>query len=186
MRKVICPVRSGTTLRFAQGRATNSFFAYTATFNHDDIPLIFQLNLSYNGISGNIPSYAYELTYNNLSNNGFTSISDITDPEDKPLRELRVNGNQIGGSLPENLPYLPHLDILYLNDNEFEGNVPESYSLLLERDVALNLNGNRLSGDLPDKIRESDAFRKSAWTDILFQEGCRAAAGGEEKCEAHK
>ena len=137
----------------------------------DDIPLIFQLNLSYNGISGNIPSYAYELTYNNLSNNGFTSISDVTDPEDKPIRELRVNGNQIRGSLPENLPYLPHLDILYLNDNEFEGNVPESYSLLLERDVALNLNGNRLSGDLPDKIRESDAFRKSAWTDILFQEG---------------
>lgn len=137
----------------------------------DDISLLSQINLNGNGISGNIPSYAYELTYNNLSNNGFTSISDVTDPEDKPIRELRVNGNQIVGSLPENLPYLPHLDILHLNDNEFEGNVPESYSLLLERGATLRLNGNRLSGNLPDKIRESDVFRKSAWTDMLFQEG---------------
>lgn len=137
----------------------------------DDISFLNQIDLSGNDISGNIPSYAYELTYNNLSNNRFTSISEAFEPEDKPIRTLMASGNQIGGSLPENLPYLPHLDILYLNDNKFEGNVPESYSLLLEKGADLRLNGNRLSGNLPDKIRESDVFRKSAWTDILFQEG---------------
>ncbi|KAF8061186.1 hypothetical protein N665_1212s0012 [Sinapis alba] len=66
------------------------------------------------------------------------------------LRVLSFKANSLSGSIP-NLSGLLNLKSVYLNDNNFTGNFPESLTSL-HRLKTVNLSGNRLSGRIPTSL----------------------------------
>lgn len=123
------------------------------------------------GLAGRIPSYIYDVSVVELSDNGFEFLSDVDVPEKAVTTTLYLNDNILKGQLPENIPYIPHLNVLNLQNNDFSGTVPESYGKILERDGTIRLNGNSLSGEIPESIRKNERFRRTMWVGIMFQNG---------------
>lgn len=66
------------------------------------------------------------------------------------LRVLSLKGNSITGPIPD-LSNLASLKSIYLNDNEFNGDVPVSLTRLNWLKVIV-LSGNRISGNIPESI----------------------------------
>ncbi|CAN6457659.1 unnamed protein product [Victoria cruziana] len=63
------------------------------------------------------------------------------------LTKLELNNNQIGESIPDNLP--PNLQQLFLSANQFTGSIPTTLGELTPlRDMSLN--DNHLTGPIPD------------------------------------
>ena len=133
-------------------------------------PLL-SFSLSKNSLEGNIPSYVYGMSNVDLTYNRFESISDVEDPEDAVVQTLYIYDNQIEGQLPENVPLISDLSILDARNNKFSGSMPESYGRFFERGGILRLNGNNLTGSLPEAIRTNPKFKSNLWSDILFQNG---------------
>lgn len=123
------------------------------------------------GLAGRIPSYIYDVAIVELSDNAFEVLADVDDPEKALTNYLYLYDNNLTGQLPEKVPYMPHLTYLALDDNDFSGTVPESYGKILERGGSIRLNGNSLSGELPESIRRDERFRRNMWMYIMFQKG---------------
>ncbi|GAB4842834.1 hypothetical protein Ancab_012811 [Ancistrocladus abbreviatus] len=68
------------------------------------------------------------------------------------LRVLSFKGNRISGHIP-NLTGLANLKSLYLNDNDFYGPFPSSFTSLHRLKVIV-LSGNRISGEIPATLVE--------------------------------
>lgn len=132
---------------------------------------LFSFSLSRNSIEGNIPSYIYGMSNVDLTYNCFESISDVEEPESAVVQTLYIYDNQIEGQLPENVPLISNLAILDARNNKFSGSMPESYGRFFERGGNLRLNGNNLTGSLPEVIRTNPKFKTSLWSNILFQTG---------------
>ena len=132
---------------------------------------LFSFSLSKNSIEGNIPSYIYGMSNVDLTYNCFESISDVEEPESAVVQTLYIYDNQIEGQLPENIPLISNLAILDARNNKFSGSMPESYGRFFERGGNLRLNGNNLTGPLPEVIRTNPKFKTSLWSNILFQTG---------------
>nr|GLL34770.1 protein STRUBBELIG-RECEPTOR FAMILY 3-like [Ipomoea trifida] len=65
------------------------------------------------------------------------------------IKKIDLSNNHIGGAIPSNLPVT--LDNLFLSDNEFTGNIPDSLSSLSQLS-AMSLNNNHLTGEIPDSF----------------------------------
>ncbi|XP_052153522.1 receptor-like protein 1 [Oryza glaberrima] len=68
------------------------------------------------------------------------------------LRQLNLSLNHFGGELSTWLFELPHLKILDLSNNLFEGSIPTSSSLKPFALEILDLSHNHLSGELPTAV----------------------------------
>ncbi|KAL8126758.1 hypothetical protein AgCh_013879 [Apium graveolens] len=66
------------------------------------------------------------------------------------IKIIDLSNNQIGGSIPKNLPV--SLQQLYLSDNKFTGSIPSSLSSINQLS-AMSLNGNQLTGEIPDSFQ---------------------------------
>ncbi|XP_057481669.1 LRR receptor-like serine/threonine-protein kinase HSL2 [Actinidia eriantha] len=107
-------------------------------------------DLSINNLTGKIPdsigglrSVEQILLYQNqLSGELPNSLSNLNS-----LRELDVSQNKLTGKLPENIAGMP-LCVLNLNDNSFEGEIPEILASNPNL-YFLNLYNNQFSGELP-------------------------------------
>lgn len=124
--------------------------------------------LSSNGLSGEVPSSAFRVNDIDLSRNSFTSIQEITDPDECFIRSFNLAENRLDGSLPEDIARLPMLHSADLSYNYFTGEIPRSYSGL---DVIhIILNNNFLSGKIPQGVLDSEWF-KEAWPSVISQKG---------------
>ncbi|AQK88723.1 Protein STRUBBELIG-RECEPTOR FAMILY 1 [Zea mays] len=63
------------------------------------------------------------------------------------ITEINLSNNNIGGSIPEDLPVT--LQNIFLSDNQLTGSIPVSLSKLHSL-TAMSLNDNHLDGKLPD------------------------------------
>ena len=116
---------------------------------------VIRLNLSYNGLTGQIPPELGNLTYSiglYLSVNGLTGQ---IPPELGNLRYLATLGlswNQLAGEIPSELGNLHNLTVLSLSSNQLTGQVPSELGNLpyLNR---LSLRENRLTGCLPAALK---------------------------------
>ncbi|WOL04865.1 hypothetical protein Cni_G13587 [Canna indica] len=63
------------------------------------------------------------------------------------IATIDLSNNNIGGSIPENLPLT--LQSFFLSANQFTGSIPSSLSKLTLL-TAMSVNNNHLTGDLPD------------------------------------
>ena len=147
---------------YLQGTLPDKFDGFTS---------LSSISLSRNALEGNIPSYIYDIYSVELSDNYFESISDVENPESHLIRTLYIYDNQIEGRLPENVALMPDLLVLDARNNKFSGSVPDTYGCFFEKGGSLRLNGNNLTGPLPEAIRTNPKFKASLWSNIMFQNG---------------
>jgi hypothetical protein len=88
------------------------------------------LDLSYNSLSGPLPSEVGTMTN---------------------LNELILSGNQLSGQIPSSIGNCIVLQKLLLDKNSFEGSIPQSLGNIKGLNI-LNLTVNKLSGRIPDAI----------------------------------
>lgn len=91
---------------------------------------VFSLNLSRNGLSGEIP----------------TEVGNIL-----RLRTLAFAENRLNGRIPAELGNLMQLETLDLAGNQLSGEIPAELGNLLQLEF-LNLTNNRLSGEIPAEL----------------------------------
>uniref|UniRef100_A0A0E0BPU3 non-specific serine/threonine protein kinase n=1 Tax=Oryza glumipatula TaxID=40148 RepID=A0A0E0BPU3_9ORYZ len=146
---------------------------FTGFIPRDITKNVKMLDLSYNNLSGVIPSdilsprglETVDLTSNNLegpipSNLSSTlyrlrlggNILDGTIPgtigDALALAYLELDSNQLTGSIPSELGKCKNLSLLNLASNKFQGPVPDAISSL-DKLVVLKLQMNNLSGPIP-------------------------------------
>uniref|UniRef100_A0A0A9G2Y5 Leucine-rich repeat-containing N-terminal plant-type domain-containing protein n=1 Tax=Arundo donax TaxID=35708 RepID=A0A0A9G2Y5_ARUDO len=63
------------------------------------------------------------------------------------ITTIMLSNNNIGGTIPEDLPVT--LQNIFLSANQLTGSIPSSLSKLKNL-TAMSVNGNHLSGELPD------------------------------------
>ncbi|KAJ9670384.1 hypothetical protein PVL29_026739 [Vitis rotundifolia] len=116
-------------------------------------------DLSNNSLSGKIPDsigrlknvIQMELYFNNLSGELPESISNMT-----ALVQLDASQNNLSGKLPEKIAGMP-LKSLNLNDNFFDGEIPESLASNPNLHE-LKIFNNRFSGSLPENLGRNSAL----------------------------
>ena len=91
---------------------------------------VHQLDLTDNGLSGEIPRGLRELTH---------------------LEDLHLESNRLTGSIPSDLGLLANLEDLRLSENQLTGSIPSELGQLSNL-VWLQLNGNRLTNDIPSEL----------------------------------
>ncbi|XP_050247713.1 probable LRR receptor-like serine/threonine-protein kinase At1g53430 isoform X2 [Quercus robur] len=112
-----------------------------------------ELDLSFNYISGSIPSSFSQLPLVILSLSGNRLSGKIPNGigEIGSLEELVLEANQLDGRLPENLGNLSNLKKLVLNANNFTGTIPETFGKLTNL-TDFRIDGTAISGKIPGFI----------------------------------
>ncbi|KAJ3197064.1 hypothetical protein HK101_006249 [Irineochytrium annulatum] len=109
-----------------------------------------QLTIANEGLNGTLPamlSTLYNLQYLNLSHNALHGDVPASYAWND-LSSLDLSFNKLSGS-PVNLQYLTTLGSLYLNDNNFTGNLAD-YSRFSYGIGVINLGNNHFYGSVPD------------------------------------
>ncbi|KAK6138288.1 hypothetical protein DH2020_027979 [Rehmannia glutinosa] len=105
-----------------------------------------ELDLSSTGISGNVPSWLWEISFLGLSHNQLRGkIPDISSPN-----VLYLRSNQFSGSLPRVEDTVTELD---LSNNRFSRGISHflcNTTRMIYTMEILDLEGNQLTGELPD------------------------------------
>ncbi|XP_057788457.1 receptor-like protein 12 [Salvia miltiorrhiza] len=106
------------------------------------------LDLAYNRIGGEIPSWIWEtqLWYLDLS---YNLLTDLQKPYHIPasLEWLYLDSNSLSGSISTSLCSATSLRVLDLSGNRLSGSIPPC---LLENILELDLSQNNISGSIPD------------------------------------
>ncbi len=145
-----------------------------------DLKNIYELHLSKNRLSGNIPEDLWQLRsleILNLSSNQLTgeiskNIEQLTSliyldlgynnltgeipaeiGELKDLKLIHLRFNQLSGDIPTQLWELKKLEIINLRRNSLTGNIPKKIEHLTDLKV-LSLMNNKLSGNIPTEITQ--------------------------------
>ncbi|XP_078163313.1 leucine-rich receptor-like protein kinase family protein [Carex rostrata] len=104
------------------------------------------LDLSYNGLSGDLPgfNYVYDLEVLRIGNNGFTGFlpSGLLKGDSLVLSELDLSANNLSGHI--NMITSPTLRVLNLSSNSLSGELP----LLTGSCTVLDLSNNQFKGNL--------------------------------------
>ncbi|KAL5976470.1 hypothetical protein ACLOJK_020803 [Asimina triloba] len=119
------------------------------------------LKLSYNSLSGKIPS-SYQgselqiLWLNNqLGSTKLTGLIDVV-ASMPSIRQLWLHGNQFTGTIPVEIENCSALTDLRLNDNELVGPIPNGVTKLPLQILALD--NNKLTGSIPKVVFENYTF----------------------------
>ncbi|XP_010464098.1 PREDICTED: receptor-like protein 12 isoform X1 [Camelina sativa] len=116
-----------------------------------NFPFLTTLDLSYNHLSGQIPSSfgnLSQLTSLYLSGNYFSGLIPSSLGNLFHLTSLRLYGNNLVGEIPSSLGNLSYLTFLDLSTNNFVGEIPSSFGSLNQLSI-LRVDNNKLSGNLP-------------------------------------
>ncbi|KAL7225542.1 hypothetical protein ACSBR1_020833 [Camellia fascicularis] len=114
-------------------------------------PNMFSLNTSGNYIQGRIPTLGnmYSLEVLDLSNNNLSGeIPKHLTIGCPVLFFFKLSHNNLSGQISLSFVNLTLLQYLYLDNNRFEGNFPNTMSIPLSL-VALGISNNQMSGKLP-------------------------------------
>lgn len=71
--------------------------------------------------------------------------------EKNRVSEIKLNNNNLTGSIPSEIAHLENLKVLSLTGNKIEGLIPEEIGNLAQLEV-LSLRNNKLSGEIPLQI----------------------------------
>ena len=120
----------------------------------DDRGRVIRLNLSKNGLSGDIPAEIGDLESlqnlwlfgNELSGPIPAELGNLTN-----LEELLLFDNQLSGPLPAEIGDLENLQTMWLYNNQLSGSIPAEIGDL-ENLQSLDLTNNQLIGEIPGEI----------------------------------
>nr|QEZ88181.1 disease resistance family protein /LRR family protein 2 [Populus tomentosa] len=128
------------------------------------------LDLSYNQLQGDLSSFGCMCSLNKLflGNNNLTGeLSQLFGCVESSLEILRLDGNQLHGSLPD-ITRFTSMRVLGLSQNQLNGSLPKRFSQRSEL-VSLYLNDNQLTGSLTDVTMLSSL--KELWIDNNHLDG---------------
>ncbi|XP_061366508.1 LRR receptor-like serine/threonine-protein kinase RPK2 isoform X1 [Gastrolobium bilobum] len=113
------------------------------------------LNVSYNRLSGQIPSdfggMCRSLKFLDASGNLFAGPIPLAFGNSVSLVALNLSRNQLQGQIPTSLGQMKDLKLLSLAGNELNGSIPTSLGQLHSLEV-LDLSSNFLTGEIPKDI----------------------------------
>nr|CAD1844855.1 unnamed protein product [Ananas comosus var. bracteatus] len=135
----------------------NSFEGTVPLDIGETLPMLKNLLLSNNLITGTIPSSVCEMEYLEvlgLANNFLSGELPRCWGSTQLLKILDFGNNNLHGSIPASLGSLTFLVSLHLNNNSLSGKLPESLKNCTGL-VALDLGDNRLAGEIPIWMGES-------------------------------
>eukprot|EP01032_Pedospumella_encystans_P015226 gene15226-17432_t len=141
----------------------NNFLKSSIPNSIVSIPELSQLRLSYNDLTGHLPLDFFlntsKLVYFSLTENYISGpLPDIAYGHSLMLTQMFFNGNELSGTIPENIGSFANLIVLFIADNNLSGTIPESiYDLVLLNRLALN--GNDLHGTISSKIGQMVEMR---------------------------
>lgn len=112
------------------------------------------LDLTYNGLSGQIPAAIAQLTElrqlilstNQLTGPIPTELGNLTQ-----LETLDLSSNQLTGTIPPQLGALGNLSQLLLHFNQLSGNIPPELGNMSKMG-SMDLQGNQLTGTIPPQL----------------------------------
>ncbi|CAA2952065.1 LRR receptor-like serine threonine- kinase FLS2 [Olea europaea subsp. europaea] len=110
------------------------------------------LGLSNSSISGSIPNWFWDLSFNlSLLNVSFNQLVGQLPNSFQviPYADIDFSSNFFEGSIP--LPLVP-IELLDLSNNRFKGPIPQNISEVMPDLIFLSLSGNQLTGHIPDDI----------------------------------
>ncbi|KAG5584766.1 hypothetical protein H5410_045200 [Solanum commersonii] len=115
------------------------------------------LDLSFNNFTGSIPHFqrSKKLTHLDLSRNGLTGL--LSRAHFEGLSELvyiNLGDNSLNGTLPAYIFELPSLQQLFLNNNQFVGQVDEFRNASSSPLDTVDLRNNHLNGSIPKSAFE--------------------------------
>ncbi|KAL0387923.1 UNVERIFIED_CONTAM: Receptor-like protein 14 [Sesamum radiatum] len=113
---------------------------------------IMYLDISNASISGPIPAWFWDLTFNfSLLNVSFNQLQGQLPRSFQvtPFADLDFSSNLFEGPLP--LPSVP-VELLDLSNNRFQGPIPQNISGAMPELIFLSLSGNQLTGEIPASI----------------------------------
>ncbi|XP_062073798.1 receptor-like protein EIX1 [Humulus lupulus] len=96
---------------------------------------VFDLDLSYNSLSGDISHFLCNPNDNLISSNA-----------------VKLSNNFLSGKIPDCWMYWPSLQIINLDNNNFSGEIPSSIGYLRQLGYLL-LHNNSLIGEIPESIK---------------------------------
>lgn len=110
------------------------------------------LDISNASISGSIPDWFWDLSFNlSLLNISFNQLQGQLPSSFQvtPFADIDFSSNLFEGSIP--LPSVP-VELLDLSNNRFRGPIPQNISDVMPDLIFLSLSGNKLTGQIPDSI----------------------------------
>ncbi|KAH6810697.1 hypothetical protein C2S51_024459 [Perilla frutescens var. frutescens] len=110
------------------------------------------LDISNASISGSIPGWFWDLSFNlSLLNVSFNRLQGQLPSffQVTPYADIDLSSNMFEGSIP--LPSVP-IELLDLSNNRFQGLIPQNISDVMPDLIFLSLSGNQLIGEIPDSI----------------------------------
>ncbi|XP_061368233.1 receptor-like protein 35 [Gastrolobium bilobum] len=121
---------------------------------------IFTLDLSSNQLQGPFPFIPRYANYLDYSSNRFSSVipRDIGNHLPSALL-LYLSNNSFQGQIPESFCNASGLHLLDLSYNNFVGKIPKCFATLSSTLRVLNLGGNKLQGYIPDTFPTSCALK---------------------------
>ncbi|XP_042041050.1 pollen receptor-like kinase 2 [Salvia splendens] len=151
------------------------------------LPGLRSLSFKNNNFDGALPNLmrhgSLKTVY--LSNNKFSGeISDGAFSGMNSLKKLHLENNKFSGTIPATLATAPRLMELALQDNEFEGEIPNFEQEGLKN---FNVSNNRLVGQIPRSLSRLDASSFSGNNDLCGEplEACPANYNGPSKYDYH-
>lgn len=121
------------------------------------LPDLRSVSFMNNDFEGSLPNLARQgaLKTIYLSNNKFSGeIPENAFHGMLSLKKLHLDNNKFSGEIPATLARLPKLMELTLQDNEFEGAIPNFQQKSLK---TFNASNNRLAGQIPQSLTHFDA-----------------------------
>lgn len=139
------------------------------------------IEINNNGLSGPLHDFGKNPSIKQVQLSGNALQGDISNYFDgcKALEWLMVGDNQFYGSVPKALADIrkcPQLSYLSLSNNNLSGVVPWGFGAQLDKyspsfnKLGFRLNGNRLSGELPEDLFQIGFFPAQAIKNFKFAE----------------
>jgi Leucine-rich repeat (LRR) protein len=145
--------KSGYTLLVGENKLTGPFPTYL--FQKCDGLDALLLNVSYNMLSGEIPSnisrMCRSLKFLDASGNQISGSIPSTLGDSVSLVSLNLSRNRLQGQIPTRLGQMNNLKFLSLSDNHLSGSIPTGLGNLYSLQV-LDLSANSLTGEIPNFI----------------------------------
>ncbi|XP_042039058.1 pollen receptor-like kinase 2 [Salvia splendens] len=151
------------------------------------LPGLRSLSFKNNDFEGALPNLTRHRSLKTvyLSNNKFSGeISDWAFSGMNSLKKLHLENNKFSGTIPATLTTAPRLIELALQDNVFEGEIPNFEQEGLKN---FNVSNNRLVGQIPRSLSRLDASSFSGNDDLCGEplEACPANYDGPTKYDYH-
>ncbi|XP_027337759.1 receptor-like protein 7 [Abrus precatorius] len=117
---------------------------------------LFLVDLSFNLLEGPFPFIPKLVNYLDYSNNRFSSIIPLDIGNHLPFATtLSLSNNNFEGQIPESFCNASSLHLLDLSYNNFVGMIPKCFATLSNNLRVLNFGGNKLHGHIPNTFPSS-------------------------------